>query len=161
MQVSDIRDVSPGWQQWVPIQSVSQLLSFSAFYALLIGIVYLFTKNSTDHDAFAITCLGATAGAFPALIIALPQEFVVELHAGHAAVPVLEEIDELLRFRGYKKKDGASTTAVLYTSRLPAVLSWKENSFSIYRTGKSMVIRGPRGSVAWLRDRLIRTRIRS
>ena len=161
MQVSEIRDVSPGWQQLVPIQSLSQLLSFSAFWALLIGIAYLFTRNSTDPDVFALTGLGVTAGAFPALIVTLPQEFVAELDSERTAVSVLDEIDELLQFRGYRKKDGTSTADILYTSKLPAILSWKENSFSIRRVERSIVIRGPKGSVKWLRDRLTRTKIGS
>lgn len=161
MQISEIRDVSPAWQQFVPIQSFSQLLSFSAYYALIIGVVYLLTRNSTEHDLFAITSLGATAGAFPALIITLPQEFVVEFRSEFAAVSALEEIDALLRFRGYRKKDGASTATASYISKLPAVLSWKENSFSIYRTENSMTIRGPKGSVKWLRNRLMRSKIQS
>jgi hypothetical protein len=135
--------------------------SFCAYYALLIAIVYLLTRNSTDHDAFAVTCLGCTVGTFPALIIALPQAFSAEFGSERAAVAALEEIDALLRFRGYRKKDDASTAAVLYTSRLPAALSWKENSFSICLTRKSVSIRGPKGSVTWLRNRLIRSTTRS
>ena len=154
MKFSEIRDAGPAWQQFVPIQSVSQLLSISAIYALLISIVYLFTRNSAEHDVFATICVGVTVGAFPALIAALPQEFSVEFSSERAALSALDEIDELLKFRGYKKKDGTSTVPVVYASKLPAVLSWKENGFSIYYTGKSISIRGPRGSVKWLRDRL-------
>jgi hypothetical protein len=156
MKFSEIRDTGPAWQQFVPIQSVSQLLSISAIYALLISIVYLFTRHSTEHEVFATICLGVTVGAFPALIAALPQEFSVEFGSEGAALSALDEIDELLKFRGYRKKDGTSTVPVLYMSKLPAVLSWKENGFSIYHTGKSISIRGPRGSVKWLRDRLVR-----
>lgn len=155
MKFSEIRDASPAWQQFVPIQSLSQLLSFSAIYALLISIVYLFTSNSTDHEAFAFICLGVTIGACPVLITVLPQEFSAELGSEHAAVSVLEKIDELLRFRGYRKKDSASTVTIFYMSKLPAFLSWKENSFSISCAGNSLVIRGPKGSIKWLRDRLI------
>lgn len=161
MQVSEVRDVGPAWQQIVPIQSVSQLLSFSACYALLIGIVYLLTRNSTEHDVFATVCAGVTVGALPALIIALPQEFIAEFGAERAAVLALEEIDELLRFRGYKKKDDAGTAVALYISKLPAVLSWKENSFYIFRSEKSIVIRGPRGSIKWLRNRLVQSSVSS
>jgi hypothetical protein len=155
MKFSEIRDAGPAWQQLVPIQSVSQFLSISAIYALLISIVYLFTRNSTEHEVFATICVGVTVGAFPALIAALPQEFSVEFGSERAALSALDEIDELLKFRGYRKKDGTSTVPVLYTSKLPAVLSWKENGFCIYHTGKSISIRGPRGSVKWLRDRLV------
>ncbi len=154
MKFSEIRDAGPAWQQFVPIQSASQLLSVSATYALLISIVYLFTRNSTEHDVFATVCVGVTVGAFPALIAALPQEFSVEFASERAALAALDEIDELLKFRGYKKKDDTSTVAVSYTSKLPVVLSWKENGFSICHTGTSISIRGPRGSVKWLRDRL-------
>lgn len=156
MKLSEIRDAAPAWQQFVPIQSVSQLLSISAIYALLIGIIYLFTRNSTEDEVFATICLGVTVGAFPALIAALPQEFNVELGSERAALSALDEIDELLKFRGYRKKDDMTTAPVLYTSKLPAILSWKENGFSIYHAGKSISIRGPRGSVKWLRDRLAR-----
>jgi hypothetical protein len=157
MQVSEVRDVSPAWQKFVPIQSVSQLLSFSAVYALLIGVVYLLTRNSTERDVFATVCTGVTVGALPALIIALPQEFIVEFRSERAAVSALEEIDELLSFRGYKKKGDVGTAAVVYISKLPAALSWKENSFFISLSEKSIVIRGPRGSIKWLRDRLMRS----
>lgn len=155
MKLSEIRNVGPAWQQFVPIQSLSQLLSVSAIYALLIGIVYLLTRSSTEHGIFSITCLGVMVGSFPAMIMALPQAFSAELGSERAAASTLERIDELLKFRGYKKKDDTSAVAVLYTSKLPAVLSWKENSFSISRNGQSIAIRGPRGSINWLRDRLV------
>jgi hypothetical protein len=77
---------------------------------------------------------------------------------GKRVYEAMEEIDELLRFRGYKKKDDAGTPAVVYISKLPAALSWKENSFFISRSEKSLVIRGPRGSIKWLRNRLMRSR---
>jgi hypothetical protein len=156
MKISEVRDVSPVWQQFLPIQSISQLLSFVAFYALLIGIVYLVTRNSTEPEVFGTVCTGVTVGAFPALFIALPQEFIAEFDSEFATASTLKKIDELLRFRGYKKKDDLDMTTALYISKLPAALSWKENSFFILRSEKSIIIRGPRGSVKWLRDRLIR-----
>ncbi|WP_371764683.1 hypothetical protein [Massilia sp.] len=154
MKISEIRDVSRVWQQFVPIQSISQLLSFIAFYALIIGVVYLITRN--EPEVFGIVCTGATVGAFPALLIALPQEFIAEFDSERATASTLKEIDELLRFRGYKTKDDLGTTTALYISKLPAALSWKENSFVILRSEKSIIVRGPKGSVKWLRDRLIR-----
>jgi hypothetical protein len=156
MKISEVRDLGPVWQQFVPIQSISQLLSFVAFYALIIGIVYLITSNSTEPEVFGTVCAGATVGTFPALFIALPQEFIAEFNSERAMASTLKEIDELLKFRGYKKKDDLSTAAALYISKLPAALSWKENSFFILRSEKSIIIRGPKGSVKWLRDRLIR-----
>lgn len=156
MRISEIRDVCPAWQRVVPFQSLSQLLSFSAIYGAFIGIVYLIFRDSTNPNIFATVCTGVTAGAVPPLFIALPQEFIVECNSEYAAASTVKQIDELLRFRGYKRKDGPEAAAAGYISKLPALLSWKENSFSISRSETSIIVRGPKGSIKWLRDRLSR-----
>jgi hypothetical protein len=155
MKISEIENAGRQWHKYIPIQSVRQLLSISIGYAVVVGFISLVLKDSDDSVPWMYLCIGAAAGAFPALMMALQQVFHVEVNSSRSVDFLLGKIDELLIFRGYRNAGLDSTLKTRYVSKLPAILNWNENEFAVEHQGAIVVVRGPRSSIAWLRNRLV------
>ena len=154
MKITALENVGPKWRQYTLIQSHWQLLSVAIVYSIVLVVFAVLLNISDEPGPDVLLCAGIAIGIVPSLIFALPQMFRVQTRSIEAAHFLLGRIDELLVFRGYRKTAPLSAPELRYISKLPRILSWKENEFAIEHRCETIVVRGPRGSIGWLRMKL-------
>lgn len=146
MKVGDIKWEAGFIKRIIIFQSISQFFSFLFFLSLGIGVVWLVLFVFNFHLKLTLPVL------IPSLILSMypvyasiPQSFIIEgVDVGRVECVVKCDLE---RF-GYIKD--IVNSGILYVSKLPAVLSWRENS---------IVILGVDGGVKIIAPRIISKRI--
>lgn len=140
-----IRSTQSWWRRQILFQSMDQLRTYLlALCIVLFVAVLVFRMAGTPIKLEDVLC--AVAGSLSAPFLAQPCIFSI---TGEGAARVIAQLDARLTRRSYVcERDGADGVLV-YRSRLPRWLNWKENVIQISRQTGTVTVTGPR-SAMWL-----------
>ena len=155
MKISKVHSRATLVQKLIPIQSLSQLSSY--LLATLIGVLLFIEITSALGlpAATPVILLGAFSGSSVILSMALPADLVLEFGSKEELSEmrgVVEKKIEKLGYAGAARGFYGST----YVSKLPAILSWKENRLELLLEGETLTILGPVFVIRMLRSSIAR-----
>jgi hypothetical protein len=140
MKVTEIKSEIGPVRRLMLVQSFGQLISFVLYFSLTsAAMIFLMRILLGTLQIGPVMLIPALVVASFSLRTALPESFVVTGGKPETLDAVLRD---RLRFFGYRRDDEKSK--IVYVSKLPAWISWKENSVRIESVEGGAKIVSPR-----------------
>ncbi|MYN28474.1 hypothetical protein [Duganella levis] len=156
IEISDVEELSSPIGHLLPVQSLKQLGSYIVSTIVGFFIFQSILMALKLPPAPPIVLIAAFSGSSVILNLTLPARFFIEMESIGDDLILLNDIKNRIVKYGYQQSNGGSVTVYYFKSRLPSIISWKENDIALEKAKNKITLRGPVLMMRILRGNIIK-----